>query len=104
MNRFVAMFAVAAGLVASASVFAGEPSGRYRGAVGASPVGAEHLPVDRFHNSYGGVTATFAEKIPAGQGGQSKAALLQPTGRGHTVTASNVPSDAEIDDRLAERD
>jgi hypothetical protein len=102
MNRFVSILALGATLVASSAAFAGEPTGRYQGAVGSVPDGVEQVYFDHFSNGRGGVTASVAENIPAASISDHAFALLQPHGRAYTVTAFSVPTTSDNDVRLAD--
>ena len=105
MNRIVSALALTATLVASTAAFAGEPTGRYQGAVGQVPDGVEQAAT--FEHSYagrGGVTAVAAANIPAAQNvGEHEYALLQQHGRAFNVSAMDVPNGAaDYDVRLAD--
>lgn len=100
MNRLISVFAIGAILVFSNSALAGEPTGRYQGAVGSLPASIEQVYVEHAPGARG-VTAAFAENIPAAQIGDHAFALLQNHGRAYAVTAMSVPDYSDNDVRLA---
>ncbi len=105
MTRLTSLVAASVVLVASSAALAGEPTGRYQGAIGSVPNGMEQVYVDHSGAGRGGVTAAFAANIPAGQGdyGNHGFALLQLHGRAYMVTAMSVPNDDDSSVRLASR-
>jgi len=102
MNRFVSILALGTTLMASSAAFAGEPTGRYQGAVGSVPDGVEQVYFDHSSNGRGGVTASVAANIPAASNSDHVFALLQPHGRAYMVTAFSIPTTSDNDVRLAD--
>jgi hypothetical protein len=100
MNRIVSLLAVGVVLATSSVALAGEPTGRYQGAVGSVPEGVEQVYVQS-SSGQRGVSAAFAENIPAAQSTDHAFALLQNHGRGYTVTAFSTTNDVGNDVRLA---
>jgi len=102
MYNILALLIAGTVLAVAGSAFAGEPTGRYQGAVGSLPQGVEQVYADDSQVGGGWVTASFAQDIPAGQSGEDVSVALRSVGRALVVTA-NVPGGAPSDVQLASR-
>lgn len=88
MYNVFALLIAGAVLAMAGTAFAGEPTGRYQGAVGSLPEGVEQVYFDNGTNGY--YTAAAAEAIPAATNQESVTVALRNVGRALVVTA-NVP-------------
>jgi hypothetical protein len=101
MYNIIALLVAGAVLAVAGTAFAGEPTGRYTGAVGSLPQGVEQAYADYSEVGGGYVTAAFAQDIPAGQVQGDVDVALRNVGRALVVTAS-IPGGVD-NVRLASR-
>jgi len=101
MFNILALLVAGAVLAAAGTVFAGEPTGRYQGAVGSVPQGVEQVFVDHSDNrTY--ETASRSDEVPAGQEDSRVTITLRNVGRALVATATvpgSVPSDVQLASR-----
>ena len=94
MYTLYSLFIAGIVLAAAGSAFAGEPTGRYQGAEGSAPVGAEQVYADDSTVGGGYVTSTFADGIPAAEKTSNVAVSVRSVGRSIVVTAIPAPSNS----------
>lgn len=88
MYALVSLFIAGFVLALAGTAFAGEPTGRYQGAEGSKPAGAEQVYADNSEVGGGYVTSSFAEGIPPAEQGPSKVSVaIRNAGRSLAVTA-----------------
>ena len=96
MYALVSLFIAGFVLALAGTAFAGEPTGRYQGAEGSTPVGAEQVYADDSEVGGGYVTSTFAEGIPDAQSSNKVAVAVRNVGRSLVVTAIPTPGGTQL--------
>lgn len=96
MYTLFSLFIAGIVLAAAGTAFAGEPTGRYKGAEGSAPVGAEQVYADDSAVGGGYVTSTFADGIPAAEKTSNVAVSVRNLGRSIVLTTNPVPSSTQL--------